>query len=146
MQREAGHRGAEDRARVEEPVEAHEVARARTEPRGREDVDDDVDEATAGRREHERDREQCVAGRRGFGSEQYPPEDQCPRERDTCTPAIRQHAAGGVDCGSRNDADRDQRAELGVREVERALDVDGRDRPGARERAEPHERRRGREQ
>ncbi len=146
MQREAGHRRAEDRARVEEPVEAHEVTRARSESRGRKDVDDDIDESASGGREHERDREQCVAGRGGFGTEQHPPEDQRARERDSCAPAIRQYTADRVDGCRRDDTYRDQRAELGIGEVERALDVDGRDHPHARERAEPHERRRGRQE
>ena len=108
MQREAGHRRPEDRARVEQPVETHEVTRSRTESRGREDVDDDVDESASRGREHERDREQCVAGRGGFGSEQHAPEDQRARERDTCAPAIGQHAADRVDCRRRDDTDRDR--------------------------------------
>ena len=139
-QRHAGDRGARDATAVEQAVEADEPARVVRERVGGDDVHHDVDEAAGGHREHEGRHEQHQMRSRRLQPEERAPDHEGARQRPTRAEAVGDGAPDRGDRGRGDDPRREQGAEPGVGEVERALDVDGRHRPSAREDAEHEER------
>ena len=109
---------------------------------GRDDVHHDVDQPARRHARRERGHEQ----RRGAATPLRSDEQRRPRQRAralNATPAPRpvgDRAADRGDGGRGDDAGREQQAELGVGEAERALDVDRGDRPRAGEEPEHDER------
>ncbi len=117
-------------------MKAHEPARFRRERVGGDDVHDHVDHAAGGDREDEYRREQHDARRARCDREERAPQCHCAGQRDTGTPPVGERTAENGNGGRRADAGREQQAKLRVGEIERALDVNGRDRPRTGEQPE----------
>ena len=115
---------AEHARTVPDAVEPHQPSGFVRERVGCGHVDDDVDEAARRDRERHRGREHADVRCERLDREHRTPDDQRPGEGHARAPTVGEDAADRSDRGGRDDAGREQDAELGVGEVERPLDVD----------------------
>ncbi len=136
-----GDRGAGQRARVEQRVEAHQCRGVVAEPVGRLGVHGGVDGAPGDLHEDEHGGEgPAVVHEREHAQEDRPGEQRDPQQ-PARPDAVRQVRHDRARCAGHRDGDGQQHAQLGVVEREGVLDVEEHHGPAAPEEAEGGERR-----